>query len=726
MADQQEQPEWFLRPVPPLAEDGPTWGSPAPVDVEAGALREGETDEPPVTFTETVVPPSAMRERVDTGEPLPPLLPAWLTSWQVAREVAQRQARHAGRGTVRAAVRTPPVTARAAWWAARGAGNGAGRVILWVWDKQGHPVFGAQPATTDQAYHRMATERAARQKFRLKMVAVAILGMLVGLAALAGSPTRLAVAVLTLGVILARFGKPEGVRLLSPNATKAYRPRLTHQGVVAALQALAIVKLTNALATDSSRIWRSDFTPVRGGHRIELQLPASTLASEIVQHEQRIASALARPADTVIVEPLPHRTPSDLRLWIFDKPVLAAKRGPGPLARARKTSWFEPVEIGITRTAQTFSLSLRGGAWFTGGEPGSGKSTAAQLAAAHTALDPRALLLLVNLKGSPDYAWAEPICHRYICGSPETDSTALPRVTLLLQWLLDETGRRNDFLGRLVKAKKADSNDVTPELAAKYDELRSMTVILDEIHRLIDRTDNPDADLAAELLGKVIKACRSVAITLICVTQLAGTESIPPVLTRAARVRGCLKVQDEVSWRQIFGNAGRGSFDVSGVSTLPRGTVILRTEEGAPTKVGCHHLQPAHLGEIGKRALAMRKDLELLTGEAAGLQVADAITDPRQLLRDVLAAIPSAAPTGGPQDAGVAWLSGLEASLALAGDGYAGRADGWLSGELRARHVDTGQVNRRWTEDGEARQRTAAAVRADAVRAALADLPILT
>ena len=713
-----------LHAVPdPQEPERPAWGSPPEVEVEAGALKPEETDLPAVTFTETVMPPAAMQERIvpAEGEDAPGL-PAWLTDPTVARQVVVRAARSGGLRAVQTARQTPKVVGLGTWWAFLGAGRLLGRWLLWAWDKDGHPLVSPTPARDAREYTAMADRRAMRQKVRLSMSLWAVVVVAVALlVADRRAPWVLPAVGLSVVVLLARAGRPAGVRLTAPNPLVQYRPRLTHQGVVAALMALGITPLTKSLEKDATRIWRSDFTPIRGGHKIELQLPASVLSADLVQHEQRIASALVRPQDTVIVEPLPHRTPSDLRLWIFDRPVLAGDRGPGPLAKARKTSWFEPVQIGLTRTGQPFSLDLRGGAQFYGGQPGSGKSTTAQINAAHTALDPRALLVVVNLKGSPDWLWARPIAHRYLSGSPETDPTVIPSAVDLLLWLLDETARRNDYLVRLVERGHATSTDVTPELAAAHDALRPMTVILDEVHRLFDPADNDRRDLAIETLAKVIKACRSVAITFVPITQLAGTESVPPALTRAARVRGCLKVQDEVSWRQIFGTAGRGSFTESGVSTLAKGIVILRTEDGAPTKVGCYHLQSQHLSEIGRRALSTRTDLALLTGEAAGSAETPSAADPAQLLRDVLAAIPSAAPTGGPQDSGAAWLAELEQTLGD-GEAYAGRADGWLSSELQTRGVTTEKIGRRWTEDGAQRQRTTVGVRAETVRAALARL----
>lgn len=423
-----------------------------------------------------------------------------------------------------------------------------------------------------------------------------------------------------------------------------------------------------------------------------------------------LAAALGRLEDCVVVEPKPQVTPGDLTLYVFDQPQLSGDMGPGPVAAARKTSWFEPVVIGRTRLGRPHTEPLRGGAWFVGGRPASGKSSLCRIAAAHTALDPHAILCIVNLKGSPDYVPLRAVCHRYIAGSPESDPTVLDATMDLLEWVLRECAVRNDYMTRLVEAGKADTADVTPDLAAQHEALRPMTVILDEVHRLFDKLDNPRAEESTLLLAKCIKAVRSAGITLICATQLAGTESVPAVITRAARLRGCLTVLEEVSFRQIFGQSGQGMFAQHSVARFKPGTVLLRTEDGAPVKVGCHNITPAVLVQVGKRALEARQRLHLLTGEAAGEQVASERVDPAVLLRDILAAIPIVEPARTSRDAGVAWLHSLEEHM------EPGRAPGWLAAELKARNVAVDpQVNRR--AGGEQTNRPG--VRAVAVRKAL-------
>lgn len=682
------------------------WGSPGsapddPTDVEPGGGltagdEVGEEVAPPVDAHLIHLAPTP-RQRLAGLAQGQAEIPAWARDPVVAREAALRAVRAAEQVALHAAVRAPKGALVASWWSLRGFVRGVGALTRWLYDAQMHPFFGDIQASDEKVALKMAATRLKRQQFRWALVGVvACCAPLLAVWAWTLTPALAAALAVAVLAALAAYGRPEGETLLSPAVTQHVQPRLTTQSIVRALAATGerpLVKL--AEKGDTSRIWRSGIAAIRGGYRVWIQLPYGVVAEDLVTSEQILAAALGRPEDCVVVVPKPQVTPGDLDLYVFDRPQLTGDLGPGPLASARKASWWDPVVIGKTRLGQPHREHLRGGAWFVGGRPSSGKSSLCRIAAAQTALDPHAILCVVNLKGSPDYVALRPVCHRYIAGSPETDPTVLERTRDLLSWVLAECARRNDYLVSLVERGAAESADVTPDLAAKHESLRPMTVILDEIHRLFDASDNPSAKEDAELLAKVIKAVRSAGITLVCATQLAGTESIPPAITRAARVRGCLVVGDEVSFRQIYGNAGPGAFRAAGVSKFRPGTVLLASLEGSPLKVGCHNITPAVLATIGKRALEARERLHLLTGEAAGeaVEVAER-EDPAVLLRDLLVAIPDVGPSRSTRDQQVAWLHTLEEHL------EPDRAPGWLADELKARRVRTqGQLNRR--VDGE-------------------------
>ena len=308
---------------------------------------------------------------------------------------------------------------RVAWWILRGLGGWIRRLLRWCWDGDGNPVTGEVQAKTQPEYDRAAILRSRRQKFRFRAVGITLLVVVAGMVWM-WLTAPWAVWALAAGVVTlaGRAGKPEEVRLLSPGIRRHIAPRLTCDLVARALAEVVDAKTAKVIREDSKQLWQSGFVDVRGGHRIRIVLPGSAVSADLVQHEQRLASALGRPEDCAIIETLPHITTGHFHLYVFDKPMLGGKPQPGPLVKAKRTSWWAPISCGQTRMGKPHLERIHGGAWFIGGKPESGKSSLGLIVAAHTALDPSALLIIVNLKWSTDYAPAKRTCHKYICTTP--------------------------------------------------------------------------------------------------------------------------------------------------------------------------------------------------------------------------------------------------------------------------------------------------------------------
>lgn len=697
------------------------------LDDEGGITAGNETGREetlsPVEGHEVVVKPEKGR-RWEALREQDLEVPAALRDPAAFKTAARREGRALRNACLIGLAQGPRMAFRFAWWAVRGLAITTSSLSMWLIVRELHPDLSNTPATSDKAAIAMDHRRAMRQRIRRNIALTGIV-LIVGMGAaawwyLGAWPLWLAAGAFMAGMTWR--GKPKGRKVFMPTGGQQLRPRLTLESIVAAFGVLGIAGINESIkAGTTDRWWTSTPQAIKGGHVVDMVLPHGVEARSVIQHEQRLAGALGRAEDCVIIEPRPRMTPSNLRLWVFDSPQLE-KAGAGPLVTAKRTSWFEPVQIGVTRSGHPHKELLRGGSWFIGGRPGAGKSSTGFAACSHAALDPTCRLMISNLKGSADYVPFERVAERVIVGSPETNRDVIPDTIALIEWVLAEAGRRNDFLNDLRRKGVPGCNDVTPELVKKYPKiLGPLVVLIDEIHRLFDESDNPDAKETAETLAKAIKAVRSAGITIIMITQLGGTESIPAVIPRAARLRGCMRVGDEVSYRQIFGNSGgKGAFGRSGVGALRPGQIILASDSGDPVKVGVHYLEP-HLDRICERAHTLRTALGVLAGHAAGDDAPlPQKIDPAALLRDILTAIPTTAPTGGPADADVAWVTELEVALSENPD-YRGRGAGWLSSELRNRRVPTVQTNRRTpVSDGyPSGQRNETGVRTGDVRTAL-------
>jgi hypothetical protein len=672
--------------------------------------------------------------RLDGDEPV---IPAWFTDAQVRAEIRRRWLRRAGRATVLGLINGPWLGLLLIGWTFRGGFRTGKRVVLWAADRDGHPASGKQPATTDKVYDQMAWSHAERIGFRVRLLAGITVAALAGLAGLwlatmVGFLPAWVFALLALaGMVtavwqLARAGRPETVKTLTPFARTFVIPTLTCALVSAALREVVPAATAKAIteAEEKNALWRSGFLPIPGGHKIQVLMPGAYHARALVPYENRLAAGMGRAEDCAIVLPLPKVTASMLWLYIFDTPVFSGRSAPGPIATARRTNWWEAMPCGITRTRDVHSERLWGGAWGIGGKPEQGKSELGKAVVAWSILDPIVKVMVFNLKGDPGYAFARACCHQYISASPDLDPTAIPKAHKAVKWLLAECGRRNAFLEKLYEAGKITAAEVTEELSRAYpDELGPITFVIDEIHRAFNPSDYPAADEFKADFAKAIRAVRSVAISLFWLTQLANSESVPTDVSGSTRCRVCLKVDSTAFFTQIFGQSGEGVFKQLGISEFPTGVAVMASLEGKPTKVKVFHITPK-LAAIGERAHRLRAGLDLLTGQAAGQVVATGdLTDPADLLRHLLPLIPTTAPTGGPEDDAVAWLSELETVLTERED-YRGRSPGWLAGELRSRGVAILKgINRRVpVTDRASGQRNETGVSVQAVRDRLAEL----
>lgn len=614
-------------------------------------------------------------------------------------------------------IRLPWYALKILWWEMRGVSTVAYQLGRWGLDRDGHPLRGEIQAQDERTYIRMATDRTTRQKWRVSLVlSVLVVGALV-VAFFLPSWLSVLIGVLMFG-FLARIGRPKGATIVSPSITAQPKPLITTQLVVSALNTLPITGLEKALEGDkSSRIWRSGFADVRGGMKVAVQLPPGFLASSLLPHEDRLASAMRKPADTVIIEPKPDVTPGDFDMWIMNRPVFGGSPIPWPLRSSKRLSVFDPISLGIIRTGQIYKLALIEQNVFTGGIPGSGKSALVRVIAATAALDPLAILDLINLKGTPDFLALERSCNRYLSGNPDTAPEIVVKALRVLDEVKDDLGVRAKLLTEAARKGLAPDSKITRDLARTVPGLRPRIVIIDEAHRLFDCGEDI-AKKAEELLTTIVKVGRAHGVILVLATQLGDADSVPPQLLRMASVRFCLRVGDHISMNQLMGNGASKALRVP--TDFPPGVGYVRTATG-DVKIKSYYVDGPALTDIAKRGLEARRTMNTLTGDAVGQHLNYEQADQTVILSHVLQAIPGTAPTGGKQDGDVAWLSELETVLTERPE-YRDRSVGWLAPELRGRGVETiPDLNRRVpvSDRYQSGQRSELGVSGAAVRTAL-------
>ena len=120
--------------------------------------------------------------------------------------------------------------------------------------------------------------------------------------------------------------------------------------------------------------------------------------------------------------------------------------------------------------------------WLIGAAPGQGKTAAVRVLGCGAALDPLADLWIHELAGKGDLEPFAQVCHRYCSG---LDDESIAYAAESARMLRNETERRSAMFKKLKGTGLMPDGKLTRELAAKYQELRPIVAIFDEVQNVL-------------------------------------------------------------------------------------------------------------------------------------------------------------------------------------------------------------------------------------------------
>jgi len=233
-------------------------------------------------------------------------------------------------------------------------------------------------------------------------------------------------------------------------------------------------------------------------------------------------------------------------LWGDGQGSTERPASPYPLLHAGTCDVFAGVPLGVSLRGDVIAPPLPGANVAFGGVMGQGKSNAARVVMAGTALDPLAELWVFVFANNGDFDAYQPRLSRYHRGVDEQTTRAAVEA---LHALYAEVGRREARLAEL-GAKK-----VTRPLAERYPDLRPLVAFFSECHELFG--DPTHGREAADLAVQTMRRARKTAITLAFDTQSSRADAIPPKIVELVKLNACFAVK---SWRSNDGFLGDGSF----------------------------------------------------------------------------------------------------------------------------------------------------------------------
>jgi S-DNA-T family DNA segregation ATPase FtsK/SpoIIIE len=496
--------------------------------------------------------------------------------------------------------------------------------------------------------------------------------------------------VLTLGY----FGQQPDAPVIGPAVMRTELQKLTGTIVLRALDAIGNPKISAAIKRggdmDGMR-FTSEITRDGPGYRADLDLPYGVTPDDVMEKREALASGLRRKVGCVWPSGDENEHEGRLVLWVGDKPMNETCKPAWPLLKDGQVDLFKPVVFGNDQRMRWVEVTLMFASIVIGAVPRMGKTFLLRLLMLICALDPRAVLLAFDLKGTGDFGALEPVCHRYRAGEEDED---VEYILHALREIKAELRRRAKVIKALPRSRCPESK-VTPALASdKSLGLHPIAISIDECQVLFEH-DKYGAELES-ICTDITKRGPALGIIGMYATQRPDAKSLPTGISANAVLRFCLKVMNHTANDLVLGTGSHKSgIRATMFSRKDLGICYMAGEGDDPRIVSSAFIDAPKAEQVVARARKLREEYGNITGHAIGEGPAE--TAGLDILADVLKSV------GVDEEA--VWCERIAARLAeLRPDVYGEWKGENVTAALKPWGVKTGQV---WgqSDEGEGKNR---------------------
>lgn len=329
---------------------------------------------------------------------------------------------------------------------------------------------------------------------------------------------------------------------------------------------------------------------------VKFDLPSGMPTRKALTAREAVAGALG-----VAVQQL-HQARGDregrIRLRVSLNLPFTGATAPGPLLDAERVDLWQAIPMGINLRGQEVSTSWVERSGLFGGEPGSGKSAAANDLLLGAALDPTVSMYLCDGKAGADITPFEPIAAMY-----DTDGDP-GRLLEILQhiWTVEIPQRR-------ALAKEHGSRKLTAAMAAKDSRVRLAVLLIDEWSSYGAAADRKEREELERLLRLIVQQGRALGIITLCATQKPDSDSVPTGIRDILSIRWAMRCLTPQASDTILGQgyaaAGHSAQDIL---KSQRGVGIYMDGEGAePELTRGHYYDDDEVALLLERAVALRQ-----------------------------------------------------------------------------------------------------------------------
>lgn len=631
-----------------------------------------------------------------TDEKRKPILPPWLKDRTEFATAAKHTGGRAWYATRYHSIRTPWYAAQLTMMSPRGACRFIASTNRWLWDREAAPLRDYAVRTEDvDEYLHLARLRGNRVRLRgLVTVVACVFGLSFALWLYVMAPQYLyafaAGGVLTLGY----FGQQPDAPVIGPAVMRTELQKLTGTIVLRALDAIGNPKISAAIKKggdmDGMR-FTSEITRDGPGYRADLDLPYGVTPDDVMEKREALASGLRRKVGCVWPSGDENEHEGRLVLWVGDKPMNEQSKPAWPLLKDGQVDLFKPVIFGNDQRMRWVEVTLMFVSIVIGAVPRMGKTFLLRLLMLICALDPRAVLLAFDLKGTGDFGALEPVCHRYRAGEEDED---IEYILHALREVKAELRRRAKVIKSLPRSRCPESK-VTPALANdKSLGLHPIAISIDECQVLFEH-EKYGAELES-ICTDVTKRGPALGIIGMYATQRPDAKSLPTGISANAILRFCLKVMNHTANDLVLGTgAYKSGIRATMFSRKDLGICYMAGEGDDPRIVSSAFIDAPKAELVVARARKMREEYGNITGHAIGEGPAEVAG--LDILADTLSSVGV--------DEKAVWCERIAARLAdLRPDVYGEWKGENVTSALRPWGIKTGQV---WgqTDEGEGANR---------------------
>lgn len=271
----------------------------------------------------------------------------------------------------------------------------------------------------------------------------------------------------------------------------------------------------------------------------------------------------------------------------------------GPLLTAERINLWRDIPMGIDQRGEGVGVSWVERSGLFGGEPGSGKSAAANDLLLAAALDPTVSLYLADGKAGADITPFEPIATMF-----DTDGDPVQLLAILGHiWDVEIRERR-------ALAKEHGSRKLTEAMAAVDPRVRLAVLLVDEWSSYGAAAPPKIREEMERLLRLIVQQGRALGIITLAATQKPDGDSVPTGIRDILSIRWAMRCLTPQASDTILGQGYAATgHNAQSILKSQRGVGILLSGEAAePELVISHYYDDDEVATILRRAHALRQE----------------------------------------------------------------------------------------------------------------------